>query len=72
VPSGIGIEAAAPVVLSFEVWSFPLYAFNASPTRPRVRRGELILSRGAIVAGRHISRWSGTGSRAHWLGEVVE
>jgi hypothetical protein len=37
-------------VLSSKVSGIPLYALNAPPTRHRVRRGELILFRGAIIA----------------------
>src|ERR1700730_9847754 len=37
-------------VILQDLGHFRFYAFNASPTRPRVRRGDLILSRGAIIA----------------------
>ncbi len=43
-------RGGALVVLSCEVSVIPLYAFNTPPMRNRVRRGELILSRGAIIA----------------------
>jgi hypothetical protein len=43
------LEAAALAVLCYGVSVIPLHAFNATPTRHRGRRGELILFRGTII-----------------------
>jgi hypothetical protein len=43
------LEAAALAVLSCGVSVIPLHAFNATPTRHRGRRGEVILFRGAMA-----------------------
>jgi hypothetical protein len=62
--AGRSIEAAAPVVLSCRVLVIQLYAFNALPTRHRVRRGKLILFRGVIIAV--------CAARPHRAGEASE